>query len=239
LIEIKIKCIVVEDERVAREGLQSYIEQYDFLELAGCFSNAFDALEFLKNETVSLMFLDIEMPGLKGIEMAKKLDGLLPLIIFTTAYAQYALEGYRVNAIDYLVKPIFPEDFNRSVQKAKNFFGYIEKDTTPESPEKLLIKSEGEWLRIAPEDILFLKSIQNYVIIHLKNVKPRMVLQPLKEICALLPSFFIQTHRSYMVNMTYVKKVSDTAISIQEFVIPLSRSRKKEVTEAFLMIKKK
>lgn len=236
---MKITCIIVEDERVAREGLQCYIEQYDFLELVGSFSNAHDALEFLQRETVSLMFLDIEMPKLNGIDMARKLNNLLPLIIFTTAYAQYALEGYEVNAIDYLVKPIFPEDFNRSIQKAKSFFCHIEKDDTLKDSEKLLLRSEGEWLRIAPEDILFLKSMQNYVVIYLKKGKPKMVLQPLKEIYALLPSSFIQTHRSYLVNIIHIQKVSDATISIQEFIIPLSRTKKKEVIKAFLSVNRK
>lgn len=231
---MKLKCIIVEDERVAREGLQSYIEQYDFLDLAGSFSNATDALQFLKEQEVSLMFLDIEMSGLNGIEMAKLLDGFLPLIIFTTAYAQYALEGYRVNAIDYLVKPIFPDDFRRSIQKAKNYFGLIEVNASSPTTQELIIKSEGEWLRIEPTEILFLKSMQNYVVIHLANFKPKMVLQPLREVYALLPSFFVQTHRSYVVNINLIGKIRDNCVTVDNFTIPLSRSRKKEVTEHFL-----
>src|SRR5690606_39686698 len=90
-------------------------------------------------------------------------------IILTTAYAQYALEGYRVNAIDYLVKPSFPDDFHRSIQKAKNYFGLIEVNAAASTTQELIIKSEGEWLRIEPSEILFLKSMQNYVIIHLAN----------------------------------------------------------------------
>lgn len=231
---MKIRCIIVEDERVAREGLQSYIEQYDFLELAGSFSNAIDALQFLKEQDVSLMFLDIELPGIKGIEMARLLDGFLPLIIFTTAYAQYALDGYRVNAIDYLVKPIFPDDFHQSIHKARKYFGLIEVNGSSERSEELIIRSEGEWLRIEPTEILFLKSMQNYVIIHFVNFKPRMVLQPLREVYALLPSFFAQTHRSNVVNINHIEKIKDNCLTIGEFSIPLSRSRRKEVTELFI-----
>lgn len=231
---MKIKCIVVEDERIAREGLQHYIEKYDYLVLAGSFSNAQDALLFLNDNNISLVFLDIELPGIKGIEMAMQLKGALPLIIFTTAYAQYALEGYSVNAIDYLVKPIFPEDFHRAVQKARTFFDYMEKDQEPAAGKELLVKSEGEWLRIRPSEIQFLKSMQNYVIMYSINLKPKMVLQPLKEILALLPSFFIQTHRSYIVNLNAVQKIGDDHLSIDQYFIPLSRSRKKEVTDYFL-----
>lgn len=231
---MKIKCMIVEDERVAREGLQSYIERYEFLELAGTFSSANDALNFLKGQEVSLMFLDIELPGINGIEMSRLLDGFLPLIVFTTAYAQYALEGYRVNAIDYLVKPIFPEDFHRSVQKARNYFGLVEINSCSETTEDLIIKSDGEWLRIEPSEILFLKSMQNYVIIHLANFKPKMVLQPLREVYGLLPSFFIQPHRSFVVNINHVEKGGDNFLTIGEFKIPISRSRKKEVTALFL-----
>lgn len=162
------------------------------------------------------------------------MGGFSPLIIFTTAYAQYALEGYRVNAIDYLVKPIFPDDFHRSIQKAKNYFGLIEVNASSPTTQELIIKSEGEWLRIEPSEILFLKSMQNYVVIHLANLKPKMVLQPLREVYALLPSFFVQTHRSYVVNINLIEKIGDSYLILREFTIPLSRSRKKEVTELFL-----
>lgn len=231
---MKIRCIIVEDERVAREGLKSYIEKYDFLELSGSFSNASEALAFLKDEEVSLLFLDIELPGIKGIEMARQLDRFLPLIIFTTAYAGYALDGYSVNAIDYLVKPIFPDDFHRSIQKAQNYFGMIEKGNSSEKSDELIIKSDGEWLRTYPSEILFIKSMQNYVVIHMQNFKPKMVLQTMKEVSALLPSFFIQTHRSYVVNLHAVQKVTENCLTIDHYIIPLSRSRKKEVTELFL-----
>lgn len=231
---MKIKCIIVEDERIAREGLQSYIGKYDFLELAGSFSNATDALQFLKKHEISLVFLDIELPGMKGTEMAKQLEDMLPLIIFTTAYAQYALEGYKVNAIDYLVKPIFPEDFHRAVIKAGKFFGHLEKDNASGTSQVLVIKSEGAWIRIKPSEIQFVKSMQNYVIIYLKNSKPRMVLQTLKEILVLLPDFFTQTHRSYVVNLNAIEKVNDDVLHIHNYIIPLSRSRKKEVTDLFL-----
>lgn len=162
------------------------------------------------------------------------MGGFSPLIIFTTAYTQYALEGYRVNAIDYLVKPIFPDDFHRSIQKAKNYFGLIEVNASSPTTQELIIKSEGEWLRIEPSEILFLKSMQNYVVIHLANFKPKMVLQPLREVYALLPSFFVQTHRSYVVNINLIEKIGDSSLTIREFTIPLSRSRKKEVIELFI-----
>lgn len=231
---MKIKCIIVEDERIAREGLQSYIGKYDFLELAGSFSNATDALQFLKKHEISLVFLDIELPGMKGTEMAKQLEDMLPLIIFTTAYAQYALEGYKVNAIDYLVKPIFPEDFHRAVIKGGKFFGHLEKDDASGTSQVLVIKSEGAWVRIKPSEIQFVKSMQNYVIIYVENSKPRMVLQTLKEILVLLPDFFTQTHRSYVVNLNAIEKVNDDVLHIHNYTIPLSRSRKKEVTDLFL-----
>lgn len=231
---MNIKCIVVEDERIAREGLQSYMCKYDFLELAGSFSNATDALQFLEGHEIALIFLDIELPGIKGIEMAKQLDGLLPLIIFTTAYAQYALAGYQVNAIDYLVKPIFPEDFHRAVIKARNFFGHMERADASGAAKELVIKSEGEWIRVYPSEIQFLKSMQNYVLIYMENSKPKIVLQTLKEITALLPSFFTQAHRSYVVNLNAIQKLSDDALYLHNYTIPLSRSRKKAVTDLFV-----
>lgn len=230
---MKIRCIIVEDERVAREGLQYYIQQYDFLELAGCFSNASDALEFLDRDTVSLIFLDIEMPGISGLEMARQLEGMFPLIIFTTAYPQYALEGYSANTIGYLVKPIFPDDFRRVLQQVQRLFSYTARDTDT-SLKQLLIKSEGTWLRIGPAEILYLKSMQNYVLIFRHHHKPLMTLQPLKEIGRMLPDFFTQTHRSYIVNIKQVAQLSGTYLTIGLSSIPVSRTRKKEVTDAFL-----
>src|SRR5690606_15238405 len=112
-------------------------------------------LQFLIEQDVFLMLYACELFVLKRIETAILLIGFLPLIIFTTAYAQYALEGYRVNAIDYLVKPIFPDDFHRSIQKAKNYFGLIEVNASSPTTQELIIKSEGEWLRIEPSEILF------------------------------------------------------------------------------------
>lgn len=229
---MKIRCIIVEDERVAREGLQRYIAAYDFLELAGSFSHAAAALAFLEKDPVPLVFLDIEMPGMKGTDMARLFDGLFPLIIFTTAYPQYALEGYGVNAIGYLIKPIFPDDFRLAVQKAQRFFGHIVQKVSTSDTE-LVFRSEGEWLKIPPSDILYLRSMQNYVIIHLLNRKPLMILQPLKETVALLPSFFVQTHRSYVVNIQHVQQLSETHLTIGQQSIPVSRTRKKEVTEVF------
>lgn len=226
----KISCIIIEDERIAREGLKNYIAQYAFLDLISTFSNAEDALIFIEQESVDLIFLDIEMPGMKGIEMAKRIEHFFPLIIFTTAYPQYALDSYQSNTIGYLVKPIFPNDFDLMMKKVQQFFTHI---STDNSNKHLIIKNNGELLRIDIETIRYLKSLQNYVMIYLNDGKHLMILTTMKEMSKLLPKFFFQTHRSYLVNLKLAEKISDKFISIGHEEIPIGRSRYNDLKHAF------
>ncbi len=226
---MKLKCVVVEDEKIAREGICDYIEKTAFLELVDSFDNSSAAFDFIKNQHVDILFLDIEMAGMSGMELAKRLSNSAPAIIFTTAYSEYALEGYKVNSIGYLLKPIFFEDFTEAVNKAKVLF---EKQLYP--PQRYIhVKSERETIKIATDNILFIRSLQNYVVIH-TNDETIMALQTLKSISHELPDNFIQTHRSYIVNAKQIERLSGYNIQIGDFTIPISQRMSAEVKERIM-----
>ncbi|MBP1221724.1 LytR/AlgR family response regulator transcription factor [Flavobacterium sp. 1355] len=227
-----MKCIVIDDERIAREGLQSFIREFDFLSNAGVFSNAHLALEKLKNETVDLIFLDIEMPLLNGLEFAKLISDKPSMIIFTTAYSEYALKGYKVNAIDYLVKPIFFEDFKAAVFKAKKMYDLMYQQEQVSKP--MFFKENGITIKVQPSQILYIKSMQNYIEIYSENSKKIIIHQTLKSIIDELPeNDFLQIHRSYIVNAKYVTHLEGFILRIKEVCLPIARNRKGAIMERF------
>lgn len=228
-----MKCIVIDDERIAREGLVQFIKEFDFLEHAGSFSNAHVALEFLKTESVDLIFLDIQMPKLSGMEFAKMIADKACMIIFTTAFSEFALQGYKVNAIEYLVKPVFFEDFKNAVMKAKNFYDMMHAEDKVEE-EPVFFKMNGAVIKLKTTQITFIKSLQNYIEVHLENQKPIIIHQTLLKTLEQLPNhIFIQIHRSYIVNMMYAKKMEGLNLIVHETSLPISRSKRSVVMEIF------
>jgi DNA-binding LytR/AlgR family response regulator len=223
---MKLKCIVVEDEKIAREGICGYIEQTFFLKLIDSFDNSNSAFEFIKNNHVDILFLDIEMTGMSGMELAKRLVTPAPAVIFTTAYSEYALEGYKVNSIGYLLKPIFFEDFIEVVNKAKVLF----KEQIYPVKTYIHVKSEREYIKISTNDIHFIRSLQNYVVIH-TDQETIMTLQTLKSISEELPDNFVQTHRSYIVNAKRIERMSGCKIQVGKFQIPISQRMSTESKE--------
>lgn len=220
-----MKCIVVDDERVAREGLNEFIKEFDFLEPMGNYANAHLALDQLKKEPVDLIFLDIEMPLWNGIDFAETLKELGTMIIFTTAYPEYALRGYKVNAIDYLLKPIFFEEFKAAVFKAKKLYELMYEGENASLP--LLFKENGALHKIHPSQILYISALQNYVEIHLENREKLVIHQRLKNILQELPGDdFLQIHKSYIVNLKHFKSLQEAKILIGDLELPIARSRK-------------
>jgi DNA-binding LytR/AlgR family response regulator len=227
-----MKCIVIDDERIAREGLDSFIKEFDFLSNVGTFSNAHLALEKLKKETVDLIFLDIEMPLLNGLEFAKLISDKPSMIIFTTAYSEYALKGYKVNAVDYLLKPIFFEDFKSAVLKAKKMYDLMYQQEQLSKP--LYFKENGVTIKVKPEQILYIKSMQNYIEIYSENAKKIIIHQTLKSIIDQLPANdFLQIHRSYVVNSKYVTNIDGFRLALKDIILPIARNRKNIVAERF------
>ncbi|WP_300485140.1 LytTR family DNA-binding domain-containing protein [Flavobacterium sp.] len=228
-----MKCIVIDDERIAREGLSEFIKEFDFLENRGCFSNAHLALEKLNTEIIDLIFLDIQMPLLNGMEFAKRITDKSPMIIFTTAYSEFALEGYKVNTVDYLVKPIFFEDFKDAVSKAKKMYDLMRKQEDTSKP--LFFKENGVLIKVHPKNILYIQSMQNYIEIHLENSKRLIIHHTLKKILDQLPTEdFLQIHKSYIVNSKQISRIDGATLYIKDIALPISRNRKAEVLKISL-----
>tara|TARA_R110000765_G_scaffold51854_1_gene104577 strand:+ start:1061 stop:1735 length:675 start_codon:yes stop_codon:yes gene_type:complete len=219
----RINCIVVDDEELARALLITYIQKLDYLNLVGEAENPLEALQLMKEHEVDVLFLDIQMPEIKGTDFAKMVDSNTK-IIFTTAYSQYALEGYELNAVDYLLKPITFERFVTAVNKVKPS-KIIEKTDT------ITIKSGYDLHKVKYEDILYIVSDSEYVTFHLGD-KKIISNQRLKALEQELPSsMFMRVHRSYIINKNNVTGLKGRDLLLSDVIIPVSDSYYDQVKE--------
>lgn len=224
-----ISCIAIDDEPLALRQIAGYIEKTPFLELAATFESALEALNFLNNNQVELMFVDIQMPDLSGMDLVKSLE-VKPEIIFTTAFSEYAAEGFKVDALDYLLKPLDYITFLKAANKAKLYLDRFKlgAEDLSSSPDHLFIKSEYKIVRIDLDKILFIEGMREYVRIHLENAKPVMTLLSLKKIEQKLPSIrFMRVHRSYIVNLDKITIIEKSRIVFDKVYIPVSEQYKK------------
>lgn len=226
-----IRCIVIDDEPLALKQIESYIQKTPFLEVVASLESALFASEVLKNEQIDLMFVDINMPDLNGMDFVKTLVNP-PKVIFTTAYAEYALDGFKVDAIDYLLKPICFTDFLKSANKAKAWF---EAHTTGSvqvrnNEEFLFIKSDYRIVRINFMDINYIEAMNEYVKIHLTGSKPIMSLISMKQLEQQLPvDRFMRVHRSFIVNLSKITIIERNRIVFDGKVyIPVSEQYKEK-----------
>lgn len=230
-----IRCVIIDDEPLARKGLKEYIADVEFLQLIGEFDNPVKAMDILAKEEVHLLFLDIQMPKLTGLEFFKTLHHAPP-VIFTTAFPEYALEGFELNALDYLVKPVSFERFLKAALRAKEFYEVRQKNMTDSgaassTSEYFFIKSDSRLVKIAYDDILFAEALQNYVVIHTHD-KKYITYLTFKSVEDYLPSQkFIKTHKSYIVSAARVDSIEANDIRIGQHHIPISRNLKDEVME--------
>lgn len=231
-----IRCIAIDDEPLALHQMVDYIEKTPFLELAGSFDNAFSTLSFLRENEVDLMFIDINMPDLSGMDLVKSIkDG--PKVIFTTAYSEYAIEGYKVDALDYLLKPIGYADFLRSAEKARERIGARGNESLDiTSNEKFLfIKSEYKIIRITLTDIKYIEGMREYIRIHLENQKPVMALMSMKKMEEFLPTtLFMRVNRSFIVNLNKITTIERSRIVFDGKVFIPITEQYKEAFQKFL-----
>ena len=225
-----LNCIIIDDEPLAAQLLASYAERTPVINLVGTYNSAVAAIKDIKEKKIDLLFLDIQMPDLSGLEFAT----LIPKstkIVFTTAFSQYAVDGYKVGALDYLLKPISYEDFIRVVDTAENIFTEQERQVVYDRDRFIYVKSEYKLLQIRLDDILFIEGLKDYVKIYLEgNQKYVMSLMNMKKMEENLPKpEFMRTHRSYIVHMTKVKLVDRFRIVFGSNYIPISDSYKEEV----------
>jgi DNA-binding LytR/AlgR family response regulator len=209
-----IRCLAIDDEPLALKQIGGYIKKTPFLELIALCRNAFEAMEYLKSGQINLMFVDISMPDLSGMDFVKSLSDK-PLIIFTTAYSEYAVEGFRVDAIDYLLKPIGYNDFLRATNKAKSYIDLKDNLTEPvkTGSDHLFVKSDYKLIRVELSEIKYIESMHEYIRIHRINDKPLMTLLSMKSIEEQLPSErFIRVHRSFIVNKERIKVIDRNRI---------------------------
>lgn len=229
-----IRCIAIDDEPLALRQIAEYIERTPFLEMAGTFESARAAREMLDKTAVDLMFVDINMPDLNGLEFVKSLEQP-PKVVFVTAYGEFALEGFRVDAVDYLLKPVGYNDFLKSANKVKAWFDILENkpEEVTSNKEFLFIKSEYKILRINFQDIKYIEAMSEYIRIHLMSAKPVMTQLSMKSIEDQLPSdTFMRVHRSYIVNLSKISVIERNRIVFDGNVyIPVSEQYKSRFQE--------
>ena len=242
---MKINCLVIDDEPLAREGLAGYVADLDFLHLVGQCESPLEAGTLLDTQKVDLIFLDVQMPKLNGIDFLKTLRRP-PLVVLTTAYPQYALEGYQLDVLDYLLKPITFDRFYQAANKAKVQWQLQQQARTsvvappsdsPPSPatdDYFFIKVEHKYERIAVRDIRWVEAMQNYVVIHTTQNK-YMTLVTLKSVEERLPAErFIRPHKSYLVAKDKITSVEGNQIFVGQQIIPISRHYREAVIETLI-----
>ena len=228
-----ITCAIIDDEPLAAGLLESYAKKTPYLDLKGTYNSAITAMRDLRENPVQLLFLDIQMPELSGIEFAK----ILPKetrIIFTTAFPQYAIEGYKVNALDYLLKPVSYDDFLKSTDKALEWFSVSLKQGAYERDRFMLVKSDYKLQRVRLDDILYIEGLKDYVRFYLKGGERVMSLMSMKKLDEYLPKpEFLRTHRSYIVHMSEVRLIDRFRIVFDDVYIPISENYKEDVQSYF------
>ncbi len=229
-----LTCAIVDDEPLALDLLESYALKTPFLQLTGRYSSAIEAMEQLPDHPVDLLFLDIQMPDLDGIQFSRMVT-TNTRIVFTTAFQQYALEGYRVNALDYLLKPISYNQFLEAAQKAMKWFELTRKAAPSPNEERnaIYVKSEHKLIRINLEDILYVEGYKDYVrIFTITADKPVYTLMNMKTLEENLPSNqFLRVHRSYIVRMDKIRLMESENVVVGSKHIPLSKNYKKELQD--------
>lgn len=230
-----LKAIAIDDEPLALEVIRSLSEKVPFLQMEGYFTDAFKALDFLKHHEVDVIFLDIKMPDITGIEWVKALANP-PMVIFTTAYSEHAVEGFELNALDYLLKPFSLARFLKAANKAYDLLKLKNPNLIPSSshPEFIFIKSGNEQIKVNLQDIQYVQSAGNYVhfIVYDKKIITRLTMSEVED---LLPSqIFTRVHRSYIVHDVFVNKMDKNNIYLQHTEIPIGTAYLPNLEKKFL-----
>jgi len=237
-----LKCIIIDDEPLARECIVNYVREINFLKLAGTGSNPVDLTRLLNEQEADLIFLDIQTPVINGIEFLR-MNQNLPMVIITTAYPSYALDGFQLDVLDYLVKPITFNRFFQAVSKAKDYHQLLAKSaanglaSTNPTTDYFFIKCDYKYEKIYFNDILYIEAMQNYVTIYTQKGKyiPLLYLKNVEQ--NLDKESFIRVHKSYIVAISKIEAIEDNEIIIQSFRIPLSRNYREQVIEQVVMNK--
>ena len=219
-----IKAIAVDDEPLALELIETYCNRFDFLQLEKRFSSTGTALQYLEKNVVDLLFLDINMPAVSGIDFYKSLSHK-PMLIFTTSYSEYAIESYEMNALDYLLKPFTISRFEKAVKKAYEAYHLVRNATVAEQSKYVMLKVDYSVVKIVLSDILFIEGLDNYIKIHLQSQSPIVVRMTLKALTEYLnEKEFIRVHRSYIIPVNRIESVRQKIITVSGEEIPLGKN---------------
>ena len=221
---MNIRVLAIDDEPLALQQLAAYIRKISFLELRGQCSSAHEAFDIMEREVIDAIFCDINMPDLNGMDFVKQL-AVPPLVVFTTAYADYAIEGYRVNAVDYLLKPFGLQDFQRAALKVRERVQQSQPqpagrgtdgpaaEEAGSSPDSFFVKTDYRVMKLAVSDIRYIEGMSEYLKIHLKSQpKPVVTLLSMKKMEEYLPSYFMRIHRSYIINLKMIQEVNKNRV---------------------------
>ena len=230
---MKLNCLVIDDEPAVRRTLEEYIKETDFLNYAGSLPNPVTAAEQIKELDVQLLFLDVQMPKMNGIDFLRKLENP-PMVIMITAYSEYALQGYELCVLDYLLKPISTERFLKACQKAKDFWDLKTSASKPEPRPHFFIKCNNQYERIRFDDLLFVEAADNYVILQTNN-KMFSTYLTFKAVSDYLPDDqFIKVHKSFIVAINKIESLNGEKIQIAGHSVPISRSMRNSVMDQIL-----
>lgn len=237
-----MRCLIVDDEPLAQDVIEHYILGTEGLELVGKCTNAVQAFALLNKEQVDLMFLDIQMPELNGLDFIRTLRQL-PMIILTTAYSEYAVQGFELDVVDYLLKPISLERFLKAVSKARAVRQPLQ--PPPPKPEltpkmqhdSIFIRSDGKYIQLNPQDILFIEGLKNYLIIHTtqKKIITHSTMKNMEEDLSAFP-FFIRVHKSYLINRRFITEIEGNMVRLDKQTVPVGGIYKEELMRSLKLI---
>lgn len=227
-----INAIAIDDEPLALNVIKAFCYNLDFIDLKATFTETSEALKYLRNYPVDLLFLDIKMPAMSGIDFYKSVPHKT-MVIFTTAYSEYAVDGFNLSAIDYLLKPFENERFLQAVNKANEYYKYLNKQEIS-SNQYLFVRADYSLVKIALSDIIYIEGLDNYLKIHLLNNKPLIARMSMKAVMDKLPeNDFLRVHRSYIVSFSKVNFVRNKIIHIADVEIPIGTNYNDVVAERF------
>lgn len=228
-----IKAIAVDDEPLALELIETFCKQFEFLQFEKSFSKTGVALQYLEKNTVDLLFLDINMPAMSGIDFYKSLQHK-PMLIFTTSYSEYALESYELDTIDYLLKPFTLSRFEKAVSKANEMYNMVHNATVAEQSRYLMLKVDYGVVKVVLTDILFIEGLDNYLKIHLQNQSPVVVRLTMKALMEKLnEKEFVRVHRSYIVPFNRIESYKQKVITIGAEEIPVGKNYEEDLKAVF------
>lgn len=219
----RINCVVADDEPIARQGIREFIDRLDFLHFSGFAKDVDSTTDLLQRKEVDLLFMDIEMPGMSGIEFIRTCTERMPLVVFITAYPDYAVESYNLNVFDYLLKPASFERFSTSAKRA--FDAINIRSAVREKKDFFFLRCEGRFEKIKSSEIVYISAMQNYVRIHFSSGRVMIVHSALKSVFRMLDEEkFVPVHKSYIVNLDYVDSVTGNSINLaQHGQVPIGR----------------